>query len=71
MINTYNIIRRAWGKYEVVDTVATSWVPAQCIAMKMQAVHRDGEYDTRVVGETLQRGGSNNQCEVQRAFAYL
>lgn len=70
-INTYRIIRRAFGQYTTVDVVETTWSAAMNIADMMTTYSADGEYDIRLPGEADGRDGANNLCPVQRAFAYL
>jgi hypothetical protein len=45
--NTFRIVRRAYGKYEVVGEFTGTWSAAECHAMALQAERRDGEYSTR------------------------
>lgn len=71
MTNTaYRIVRRAFGEFTEIEVVE-GWLAAQLRAMELEANRKDGEYLTRKIGEGYHRDGSNNQCPVQAAFAYL
>lgn len=67
---TYQIARRAYGKYETIETGIESWVAAEVRAMALQAEKNDGEYFTFRDDETPCSRPSVN-CQVQAAFAYL
>ena len=53
MTNTFKIVRRAYGKYEVVGAFTGTWSAAQCHAMELQARNNDGEYDTRTEDQPI------------------
>lgn len=68
----FNIVRRAYGQYEVVAMVRGTWADAANFAMEARVINNyDGEYFERSIYEPEMVITSNNQCEVQRAFAYL
>lgn len=67
---TYQIARRAYGKYETVETGIDGWVVAEVRAMALQSEKQDGEYFTFRDDETPCSRPSGN-CAVQTAFAYL
>jgi hypothetical protein len=70
-INSYRIVRRAFGQYIEIDVISTDWVSAELICMMMEAYNRDGEYMLRTMDEPDHRQVSPSICPVQAAFAYL
>lgn len=54
MTKEYNIVRRAWGKREVVETFSGEWHKAECFAMSLQATKNDGEYSAIPVEHGMQ-----------------
>jgi hypothetical protein len=54
MSNTraWNIVRRAYGKYEVVAMIISQWHEAEDFATKARVINNyDGEYIVRGMGE--------------------
>jgi hypothetical protein len=48
----WNIVRRAYGKYEVVAMMIGQWHEAECFAMDARVINGyDGEYFVRGMGE--------------------
>lgn len=70
MTKTYQIARRAFSKYTVIETGISGWVNAEIRAMELQAANQDGEYFTFRDDEIVGSRPSVN-CPVQAAFAYL
>lgn len=67
---TWQIVRRAYGQYTVIETNIESWLDAETKAMKMQFENKDGEYLTFSEEETPGQRKSEYNA-VQDAFAYL
>lgn len=68
---TYQIARRAFGKYVQVESGISGWVNAEIRALDLQAEKQDGEYFTFRDDEKIETRPSNPSCPVQSAFAYL
>jgi hypothetical protein len=69
-MTTYQIAKRAYGRYEVIETGIVGWVAAETRASELQAKKQDGEYFTFRDDETPCSRPSE-YCAVQAAFAYL
>lgn len=67
---TYQIARRAFGKYTTIETGISGWVAAEMRASELRAEKQDGEYFTFRDDETP-GSRSTAPCAVQAAFAYL
>lgn len=67
---TNQIARRAYGKYETVETGIVGWVAAEMRAANLQAEKQDGEYFT-FRDDEIPGSRPSSHCPVQAAFAYL
>lgn len=69
MTMAWQIDRRAYGEYRIVEVFIGTFTQAYCHAMDLQAANRDGEYFANEVGFPVR--GPNRNDPVQDAFAYL
>lgn len=59
----FNIVRRAYGVYEVTGTFTGTWSSAQCEAMRVQAEKHDGEYYAYGEGEVIGPGPAGSSYQ--------